>query len=87
MLHVSVNVIFPEIFPLYIYVIRLLALHIKWYTCMSFINSLFIYFLFFTDIFIGFNVAIGLLSIFNLVLLYLLYHYGHCRRRNNYQDI
>ncbi|NXR40397.1 PPAP phosphatase, partial [Zosterops hypoxanthus] len=39
------------------------------------------------DIFIGFNVAIGLLSIFNLVLLYLLYHYGHCRRRNNYQDI
>lgn len=54
---------------------------------MSSINSLFIYFLFFTDIFIGFNVAVGLLSIFNLVLLYLLYHYGRCRLRNNYQDI
>uniref|UniRef100_A0A8C3U972 acid phosphatase n=1 Tax=Catharus ustulatus TaxID=91951 RepID=A0A8C3U972_CATUS len=39
------------------------------------------------DIFIGFNVAVGLLSTFNLVLLYLLYHYGLCRRRNNYQDI
>ncbi|NWT50757.1 PPAP phosphatase, partial [Erythrocercus mccallii] len=39
------------------------------------------------DIFIGFNVAVGLLSIFNLVLLYLLYHYGRCRHRNNYQDI
>ncbi|NWR93206.1 PPAP phosphatase, partial [Furnarius figulus] len=39
------------------------------------------------DIFIGFDVAVGLLFIFNLVLLYLLYHYGRCRRRNNYQDI
>uniref|UniRef100_A0A8C0ZC40 acid phosphatase n=1 Tax=Cyanistes caeruleus TaxID=156563 RepID=A0A8C0ZC40_CYACU len=39
------------------------------------------------DIFIGFNVAVGLLSIFNLVLLYLLYHYGRCRLRNSYQDI
>ncbi|NXT68369.1 PPAP phosphatase, partial [Chaetops frenatus] len=86
-LHVSVNVILPEIFLLNIYVIRLLALHLKWYTCMSSINSLFIYFFFFTDIFIGFNVAVGLLSIFNLVLLYLLYHYGRCRHRNNYQDI
>ncbi|NXT45818.1 PPAP phosphatase, partial [Pluvianellus socialis] len=39
------------------------------------------------DIFIGFDVAVGLLFIFDLVLLYLLYHYGRCRRRNNYQDI
>uniref|UniRef100_A0A8C3KAE3 acid phosphatase n=1 Tax=Calidris pygmaea TaxID=425635 RepID=A0A8C3KAE3_9CHAR len=39
------------------------------------------------DIFIGFDIAIGLLFIFDLVLLYLLYHYGRCRRRNNYQDI
>ncbi|NXC25155.1 PPAP phosphatase, partial [Campylorhamphus procurvoides] len=39
------------------------------------------------DIFIGFDVAVGLLFIFNLVLLYLLYHYGRCRRRNSYQDI
>ncbi|XP_048807271.1 prostatic acid phosphatase-like isoform X2 [Lagopus muta] len=39
------------------------------------------------DIYIGFDVAVGLLFIFNLVLLYLLYHYGRCRRRNNYQDI
>ncbi|NXL87134.1 PPAP phosphatase, partial [Alectura lathami] len=39
------------------------------------------------DIYIGFDVAIGLLFIFDLVLLYLLYHYGRCRRRNNYQDI
>ncbi|NXU51298.1 PPAP phosphatase, partial [Turnix velox] len=39
------------------------------------------------DIFIGFDVAVGLLFIFNLVLLYLLYHFGRCRRRNNYQDI
>ncbi|XP_051466814.1 prostatic acid phosphatase-like [Apus apus] len=39
------------------------------------------------DIFIGFDVAIGLLFIFDLVLLFLLYHYGRCRRRNNYQDI
>lgn len=54
---------------------------------MSFINLLFISFLFFTDIFIGFNVAVSLLSIFSLVLLYLLYHYGRCRQRNNYQDI
>ncbi|XP_072186650.1 prostatic acid phosphatase-like [Excalfactoria chinensis] len=39
------------------------------------------------DIYIGFDVAVGLLFIFNIVLLYLLYHYGRCRRRNNYQDI
>ncbi|NXF47803.1 PPAP phosphatase, partial [Oceanites oceanicus] len=39
------------------------------------------------DIFIGFDIAVGLLFIFDLVLLYLLYHYGRCRRRNNYQDI
>ncbi|KAJ7404550.1 Prostatic acid phosphatase [Willisornis vidua] len=39
------------------------------------------------DIFIGFDVAVGLLFVFNLVLLYLLYHYGRCRRRSNYQDI
>ncbi|KAM6101712.1 prostatic acid phosphatase-like [Theristicus caerulescens] len=39
------------------------------------------------DIFIGFDVAVALLFIFDLVLLYLLYHYGRCRRRNNYQDI
>ncbi|NXU87880.1 PPAP phosphatase, partial [Xiphorhynchus elegans] len=39
------------------------------------------------DIFIGFDVAVGLLFIFNLVLLYLLYHYGRCRHRNSYQDI
>ncbi|NWU18064.1 PPAP phosphatase, partial [Cephalopterus ornatus] len=39
------------------------------------------------DIFIGFDVAVGLLFTFNLVLLYLLYHYGRCRRRSNYQDI
>ncbi|NXJ09130.1 PPAP phosphatase, partial [Odontophorus gujanensis] len=39
------------------------------------------------DIYIGFDVAVGLLFIFNLVLLYLLYHYGRCRHRNNYQDI
>ncbi|NXI43066.1 PPAP phosphatase, partial [Galbula dea] len=39
------------------------------------------------DIFIGFDVAVGLLFIFDLVLLYLLYHYGRCRNRNNYQDI
>ncbi|KFZ45627.1 Prostatic acid phosphatase, partial [Antrostomus carolinensis] len=39
------------------------------------------------DIFIGFDVAVGLLFIIDLVLLYLLYHYGRCRRRNNYQDI
>ncbi|KAJ7404244.1 hypothetical protein BTVI_73237 [Pitangus sulphuratus] len=39
------------------------------------------------DIFIGFDVAIGLLFTFNLVLLYLLYHYGRCRHRSNYQDI
>ncbi|XP_071889521.1 prostatic acid phosphatase isoform X2 [Anas platyrhynchos] len=39
------------------------------------------------DIFIGFDVAVGLLFIFDLILLYLLYHYGRCRRRNNYQDI
>ncbi|XP_008948349.1 PREDICTED: prostatic acid phosphatase-like [Merops nubicus] len=39
------------------------------------------------DIFMGFDVAVGLLCIFNLVLLYLLYHYGRCRRRNSYQDI
>lgn len=52
-----------------------------------FINSLFLYSVSFTDIFIGFDVAVGLLFIFDLVLLYLLYHYGRCRRRNNYQDI
>ncbi|KFU85056.1 Prostatic acid phosphatase, partial [Chaetura pelagica] len=39
------------------------------------------------DIFIGFDVAIGLLFIFDLVLLFLLYRYGRCRHRNNYQDI
>ncbi|NXD77026.1 PPAP phosphatase, partial [Halcyon senegalensis] len=39
------------------------------------------------DMFIGFDVAVGLLCVFDLVLLYLLYHYGRCRRRNNYQDI
>ncbi|XP_009462761.1 PREDICTED: prostatic acid phosphatase [Nipponia nippon] len=39
------------------------------------------------DIFIGFDVAVALLFIFDLVLLYLLYHYGRCRHRNNYQDI
>uniref|UniRef100_A0A8B9P1G0 acid phosphatase n=1 Tax=Apteryx owenii TaxID=8824 RepID=A0A8B9P1G0_APTOW len=35
----------------------------------------------------GFDVAVGLLFIVDLVLLYLLYHYGRCRRRNNYQDL
>ncbi|XP_013806188.2 prostatic acid phosphatase [Apteryx mantelli] len=39
------------------------------------------------DMFIGFDVAVGLLFIVDLVLLYLLYHYGRCRRRNNYQDL
>ncbi|XP_071417317.1 prostatic acid phosphatase-like isoform X2 [Pithys albifrons albifrons] len=39
------------------------------------------------DMFIGFDVAVGLLFVFNLVLLYLLYHYGRCRCRSNYQDI
>ncbi|KFV65685.1 Prostatic acid phosphatase, partial [Dryobates pubescens] len=39
------------------------------------------------DIFIGFDVAVGLLFILNLVLLYLLYHYGRCRGRNDYQSI
>lgn len=54
---------------------------------MSLLNTLLLDFFFFTDIYIGFDVAVGLLFIFNLVLLYLLYHYGRCRRRNNYQDI
>ncbi|OXB65938.1 hypothetical protein ASZ78_002686 [Callipepla squamata] len=45
------------------------------------------YFLHKTYIYIGFDVAVGLLFTFNLVLLYLLYHYGRCRHRNNYQDI
>ncbi|XP_015709563.1 prostatic acid phosphatase-like isoform X2 [Coturnix japonica] len=39
------------------------------------------------DIYIGFNVAVGLLFILNVILLYLLYHYGRCRHKNNYQDI
>uniref|UniRef100_A0A8C6YRJ3 acid phosphatase n=1 Tax=Nothoprocta perdicaria TaxID=30464 RepID=A0A8C6YRJ3_NOTPE len=39
------------------------------------------------NMFIGFDVAVGLLFIVDLVLLYLLYHYGRCRRRNNYQDL
>uniref|UniRef100_A0A8C4J6D9 acid phosphatase n=1 Tax=Dromaius novaehollandiae TaxID=8790 RepID=A0A8C4J6D9_DRONO len=33
------------------------------------------------------SVTAVLLFIFDLVLLYLLYHYGRCRRRNNYQDL
>uniref|UniRef100_A0A452HPV9 acid phosphatase n=1 Tax=Gopherus agassizii TaxID=38772 RepID=A0A452HPV9_9SAUR len=36
--------------------------------------------------FLGFDFAVGLLFIFDALLLYLLYEYGSCRRKNTYQN-